>query len=131
LAWAQAAETGRSLSSTVDGHEVAGWVLDIDGTIAICHSDKQPAAKTRNKPYGFHPLLCFLDASGEGLAGLLRPDNAGSNIAADHVRVLDLALTQLPDHLRRGEPILIRSNSAGPATRSLPLGYRVYHSRRP
>jgi len=46
-------------------------------------------------------LLAFLDrpevAGGEGLAGLLRPGNAGSNTAADHVTVLDLALEALPD----------------------------------
>ncbi|HEX6969950.1 MAG TPA: IS1380 family transposase [Micromonosporaceae bacterium] len=113
LAWAQAAETGRWLSSTVDGHAVAGLVLDIDATIVICHSDKQSAAKTWKKTYGFHPLLCFLDATGEALAGLLRPGNSGSNTAADHITVLDLALAQIPDHLRHGEDILIRSDSAG------------------
>jgi hypothetical protein len=39
-------------------------------------------------------------AGGEGLAGLLRPGNAGSNTAADHVTVLDLALEALPEHAR-------------------------------
>jgi len=113
LAWAQAAETGRWPYSTVDGHEIAGLVLDIDATIVICHSDKQSAAKTWKKTYGYHPLLCFLDSTGEALSGILRPGNAGSNTAADHISVLDLALAQLPDHLPHGEPILIRSDSAG------------------
>jgi hypothetical protein len=58
-------------------------------------------------------LLCFLDSTGEALAGLLRPGNSGSNTAADHIRVLDLALAQIPDHLRHGEDILIRCDSAG------------------
>ncbi len=42
--------------------------------------------------YGHHPLLCYLDGTGEGLAGVLRAGNAGSNTAADHIAVLDLAL---------------------------------------
>lgn len=39
----------------------------------------------------------FLDNSGEFLAGLLRPGNAGADTAADHITVLDQALAQLPD----------------------------------
>src|SRR5487761_1429632 len=70
--------------------------IDFDATISIAHSDKQNAAATWKKTYGFHPLLAFLDrpeaASGEALAGLLRAGNAGSNTAADHVRVLTRAL---------------------------------------
>ena len=65
IAWAQAAETGRWLSSTVAGHEIAGLVLDMDATIVICHSDKEKAAKTWKKSFGYHPLLCFLDAGYE------------------------------------------------------------------
>jgi hypothetical protein len=113
VAWAQAAETGRLPCSMVGGFAVPGLVLDIDATIVICHSDKDLAAKTWKRTYGYHPLLCFLDATGEALAGLLRAGNAGSNTAADHITVLDLALAQIPDHLRYGEDILIRSDSAG------------------
>jgi len=113
LAWAQAAETDRLPVSTVGGFTIPGLVLDIDATIVICHSDKESATKTWKKTYGFHPLLCFLDATGEALAGILRPGKAGSNTAADHITVLDLALAQIPDHLRHGEDILIRCDSAG------------------
>jgi Transposase DDE domain group 1 len=113
LAWAQAAETGRLASSMVGGFIIAGFVLDIDATIVVCHSDKESAAKTWKKSFGYHPLLCFLDATGEALAGVLRPGNSGSNTAADHITVLDLALAQIPDHLRHGEDILIRCDSAG------------------
>lgn len=58
-------------------------------------------------------------AGGEGLAGLLRPGNAASNTAADHVTGLDMALAQLPEQARPrpGEPglprVLARSDSAG------------------
>jgi Transposase DDE domain group 1 len=113
LALAQAAETGRQRSSTVGGFTIPGLVLDIDATIVVCHSDKEFATKTWKKTYGFHPLLCFLDATGEALAGILRPGKAGSNTAADHITVLDLALAQIPDHLRHGEEVLVRCDSAG------------------
>jgi len=113
LAWAQAAETDGMPSSVVGGFAIPGFVLDIDATIVVCHSEKESAARTWKKTYGYHPLLCFLDATGEALAGILRPGNAGSNTATDHITVLDLALAQIPDHLRHGEDILIRTDSAG------------------
>jgi hypothetical protein len=113
LAWAQAAETGRLLSSSVAGHPIPGLVLDLDATLVRCHSEKEQAAKTWKKTFGYHPLLCFLDATGEALAGLLRAGNAGSNTAADHITVLDRALAQIPDAYRYGNDILIRSDSAG------------------
>jgi hypothetical protein len=113
VAWAQAAETGRWMASSVAGHTVPGIVLDVDATIVICHSDKQSAAKTWKRSFGYHPLLCFLDATGEALAGILRPGNAGSNTTADHISVVDLALAQIPDTHRHGSDILIRSDSAG------------------
>jgi hypothetical protein len=74
-------------------------LLDIDATLLDAHSDKQGAAGTYKHGYGFHPLACYLDrgdGTGEALAGVLRPGNAGANTAADHVQVLDLALAQLP-----------------------------------
>lgn len=60
----------------------SGLTIDIDATITIAHSDKDNAASTWKKTYGFHPLLAYLDrpdiCGGEGLAGMLRPGNAGS-----------------------------------------------------
>ncbi len=97
--------------------------LDFDATITIAHSEKENAAATWKRTFGFHPLLCFLDrpeiASGEALAGLLRAGNAGSNTAADHLTVLDMALAALPAAARPrpGDPsgprLLARSDSAG------------------
>ena len=57
--------------------------------------------------------MCFLDNSNEALSALLRPGRAGSNTAADHIEVLDLALTQIPDVHRHGAPILVRADTAG------------------
>jgi len=70
--------------------------LDIDATLIGAHSEKEEAAGNYKGGFGFHPLLCYLDETGEALAGLLRPGNAGSNTAADHFEVLELALEQLP-----------------------------------
>ena len=71
-------------------------VIDIDGTLLDAHSDKQDATPTYKRGFGFYPILAYLDATGEALAGLLRPGRAGSNNAADHLAVLDAALAQLP-----------------------------------
>jgi Transposase DDE domain group 1 len=49
--------------------------------------------------------------NGEPLAIVLRPGNAGSNTAADHIQAARLALAQLPRRLRR--KVLVRADSAG------------------
>jgi Transposase DDE domain group 1 len=59
VAWAQAAETGRLTASTVGGFSIDGFVLDIDATVVVCHSEKESAAKTWKRTFGYHPLLCF------------------------------------------------------------------------
>lgn len=56
--------------------------------------------------------MAYLDATGEALAGLLWPGNAGSNTAADHIAVLDDALAQLPVDPREVE-VVARTDSAG------------------
>jgi hypothetical protein len=89
--------------------------VDIDATIVTVHSDKEQAAPTWKKTYGFHPLTVFADhgsdGNGEPLAIMLRPGNAGSNTAADHVTATRAALAQLPAAARRR--VLIRADSGG------------------
>ncbi len=51
--------------------------------------------------------------SGKPVAALLRPGNAGSNTAADHIEAARLALAQLPKKYRRGRRTLIRTDSGG------------------
>jgi hypothetical protein len=90
-------------------------VLDLDATLLTAHSDKQGAAPTFKRGFGFHPLACYLDrgdGTGEALSGILRPGNAGSNTAADHVDVLAMALLALPKPAR-AQPILVRTDAAG------------------
>ncbi|MEV8328859.1 IS1380 family transposase [Kitasatospora sp. NPDC056731] len=116
VAWLQADETGRAIpASHAGGRELPGLVLDIDATLVTCHSEKEQAAATYKRGFGYHPMLCFLDNTGEALAGLLRPGNAGANTAADHITVIDAALAQIPDAHRHGAPVLVRADSAGSA----------------
>jgi hypothetical protein len=72
-------------------------IVDLDATLVTAHSDKEQAAPNFKRGYGFHPLCAFADhgqgGSGEPLAILLRPGNAGSNTAADHEHVLAEALS--------------------------------------
>lgn len=88
-------------------------VLDIDSTLVTAHSEKEGAAPTYKRGYGFHPMLCYL--GGEALAGVLRPGNAGANSAVDHIGVLVDALDQLPAEVHEDPetPILVRADSAG------------------
>jgi Transposase DDE domain group 1 len=86
--------------------------LDIDATIVTSHSEKEQAAGTYKHTFGFHPLLCYLDETGEALAGQLRAGNAGANTATDHFHVLCLALEQLPEADLQRE-ILVRADIGG------------------
>jgi hypothetical protein len=102
----------------------APLVIDVDATLITAHSEKQGAAPTFKRGFGHHPLWAFVDhggtgdtaGTGEPLAVLLRPGNAGSNTAADHITVIREALRQLPGHrpgTRPGRRVLIRADSAG------------------
>ncbi len=89
--------------------------VDIDATIVTSCSEKDQATPTWKKTFGFHPLTVFADhgaeGSGEPLTFLLRPGNAGSNTASEHIDATQLALAQLPRGLRR--QVLIRADSGG------------------
>ena len=68
-------------------------ILDIDASLVEIHSEnKEQAAPTYKGGYGFHPMFCFADATGETLSALLRPGNAAANTVADHLAVLDGAV---------------------------------------
>ena len=87
--------------------------LDVDATLITAHSEKENAAGNYKGGYGFHPLQVYLDETREALGGLLRPGNAGSNTADDHVAVLDRALAQIPAEYVETLEILVRADSAG------------------
>ncbi len=80
-------------------------VLDLDGVLVIAHSDKQEAHDLKEglRP----PLMGFVDhgrdGTGEPVAGLLWPGNAGSNTASDHTLSARAADTH-PLRFRRWHP---------------------------
>lgn len=116
VAWAQragAAGQAFARSRVAGSGGIEALAIDIDAHLVDCHSEKELAAPTFKHGYGYHPLLAFLDNTGEFLAAVLRPGNAGSNTAADHIAVLDAALAQIPDQHRHGHPILVRADGAG------------------
>jgi Transposase DDE domain group 1 len=94
-------------------------IIDVDATLVTAHSEKERAAPTFKHGYGFHPLVAFVDhgagGTGEPVAMRLRPGNAGSNTAADHLRVIRDALRQLPFPTagRVGRKVLVRTDAAG------------------
>lgn len=94
------------------GMDPGFYVIDLDATLVGAHSEKEGAAPTYKRGFGYHPLMAYLDATGEALAGLLRPGNAGSGTATDHVTVLDQALFQLPVDPTEVE-VIARADSAG------------------
>jgi hypothetical protein len=121
-AWLLRGEAGRELPTVIcGGRAQRGLVIDIDATLVTCHSEKEGTAATYKHGFGYHPMLAWLDNTGEALAGMLRPGNATANDAADHATVIDDALAQIPDGHRHGTPILVRADSAG-GTRGF-LGY--------
>jgi hypothetical protein len=87
--------------------------IDVDATLITAHSEKEKAAGNYKHGYGFHPLGAYADETREALAMLLRPGNAGSNTAADHKTVIDLALAQIPAEQIESIAILVRADSAG------------------
>jgi hypothetical protein len=113
----------------VAGKLLAGWlVIDLDATLITAHSDKEGAAPTFKKGYGFHPLGAWLANTTESLAMLLRPGNAGSNTFADHAAVLTAALRQIPRRMR--SKLLVRVDGAGASHElSAPRGALLYRPR--
>lgn len=92
-------------------------IIDTDATLVTAHSDKEQAAPTFKRGFGFHPLWTFADhgseGTGEPLSFLLRAGNAGSNTATDHIAVIKAALAQLPGQrrgIRPGRKVLVRAD---------------------
>jgi hypothetical protein len=104
------------------------FIVDVDATIVTTKADKQDAAPTYKRTFGHHPLLAMNAQAGEILAMTLRPGNAGSNTAVDHVELLDRVIDALPSEYRQGRPagpfaskpsepaeraVLVRTDAAG------------------
>jgi hypothetical protein len=100
-----------------DASAASPVVIDVDATLVTAHSEKESAAPTFKRGFGFHPLWAFVDHGqpgiGEPLAFELRAGNAGSNTVTDHIAVLRAALAQLPGGRRPGKNVLVRIDGAG------------------
>jgi hypothetical protein len=96
----------------IAGRLLDGWtVIDMDATLITAYSRKEGAAGTYKSGFGFHPLGAWCANTDESLAMELRPGNAGSNTASDHVSVLSAALVQVPAPYRRR--VIVRLDGAG------------------
>ncbi len=120
------AQVWRRMAATTGSAMV---VLDIDASLIQIHSENKTGTGPNYKGgFGFHPLFCFADATGEALAAVLRPGSAGANTLADHFTVLDAAVAQLPVEIAAGHHagddattvrrrVQVRTDSAGCSTR--------------
>jgi len=114
----QAARAASRARAWAAGLAPAKLTLDFDATLVNLHSEKEKAEPTYKKGFGYHPLLVYLDETGEALAGKLRPGSAGANKASDHVCLLDAAVAQLPVSTKADDPtggmdVLVRADTAG------------------
>ena len=110
--WEQIEAAGGFPWLEIAGKTLTGWLfLDMDGTLITAYSDKEGAAPTWKRGYGFHPLGCWCANTRECPDMLLRPGNAGSNTFTDHKEVLDRALKQVPAAFRR--KVIVRIDGAG------------------
>jgi hypothetical protein len=88
-------------SSVTTGN--APVVLDVDASLVDVHSEnKEGTAANYKHGFGFSPMFCFADATGEALGAMLRPGNATANSIADQLAVLDTAIGQLPARIAAG-----------------------------
>ncbi len=86
-------------------------VIRLDATLVEAASKKQHAAGNYRGGFGFHPLTAWCSNVGDNLAVMLRPGNAGSFTAAEHITLLDAAIGQVPKAYRRD--LLVTLDGAG------------------
>ena len=97
------ADRQRAPGSRAAGKRIGEVVIDLDATLVTAHSDKEDARGNVKGGFGHHPLGAWLDNTNEALAMLLRPGNAGSNTATDHLIVLEQALAPGPGPVAQQE----------------------------
>lgn len=86
-------------------------VVRLDATLIEADSTKEGAAGNYKGGYGFHPLTAWCSNVEDSLAVMLRPGNAGSFTASDHIAVLDAAIVQIPAAWRTD--VLVTIDGAG------------------
>jgi hypothetical protein len=118
LAEVQSARAASRARAWAAGLAPQKLTLDFDASLVGVHSEKERAAPTYKKGFGFHPLMVYLDETHEALASKLRPGCDGANTAADHIELLNAAVAQLPvvtkaDDPETGMDVLVRADTAG------------------
>jgi hypothetical protein len=113
----------------------APLVLDLDASLVEINSEnKEGTAANYKRGFGFSPMFCFADATGEALGARLRPGNATHNSIADQLQVLDDSIDQLPEAIAAGHrpgddpddvkrSVIVRADSAG-GSRNLCAAFR-------
>ena len=99
-------------------------VIDIDSTLVTADSEKEDAAPTYKRGFGFNPLGAWCDNTSEPMGAMLRSGNAAPNDTDDHLELLEQVVVALPPEYRLGHqegddpalvvhPVLVRADSAG------------------
>jgi hypothetical protein len=86
-------------------------VVRIDATIIDSATMKEQVTAHYKHGIGYHPLTAWCTNVGDNLALMQRTGNAGSFTAADHVKVIEAALAQVPA-AHRGD-VLVTIDGAG------------------
>ena len=103
-------------------------IWDFDSTLLNVHSEKEDAAPTYKRGFGFNPLAAWCDNTKEPLGAILRPGNAAPGDADDHLELLEQVVRAVPAEYQLGHeedddpalvvhPILVRADSAGASHR--------------
>jgi hypothetical protein len=69
--------------------------LDINAPLIEIHSENKEETGAKKGGFGFHPLLCFADCTGEALAGLYTDLGSDFHARRDPVRARNRAVDQL------------------------------------
>jgi hypothetical protein len=107
---------------------VGPMIWDFDSTLLNVHSEKEDAAPTYKRGFGFNPLAVWCDNTNEPLGAMLRPGNAAPGDADDHLELLEQVVRAVPPEYQLGHeedddpalvvhPILVRADSAGASHR--------------
>ena len=107
---------------------VGPMIWDFDSTLVNVSSEKEDAAATYKRGFGFNPLAVWCDNTNEPLGAMLRPGNAAPGNTDDHLELLEQVVRVVPPEYALGHeedddlalvvhPILVRADSAGASHR--------------
>jgi hypothetical protein len=107
---------------------VGPMIWDFDSTLVNVSSEKEDAAATYKRGFGFNPLAVWCDNTNEPLGAMLRPGNAAPGNTDDHLELLEQVVRSVPPEYALGHeedddpalvvhPILVRTDSAGASHR--------------